>query len=355
MLLLLVTLCKTAHSTNKDSPCPWPALVPPSPTGYCNCSKASGLVCTASVAGDTAPPPLLPLGHPPGPGLRVLQSLNSSVFAGSKVQHMLYLPPTWTSPHPNQEATRLMPMVVEFSGNGILPQDGANWTVNGWGLTAGQGFIWLQLPFVSALRGNGTCNQRNWFGCDPAACDLYSSNSNRICSENKTADSHYNPEPTVRYALLAVRMVLERYGGDPSRVLLTGHSRGALAVNFIGLHNDEIASLWAAFAPTSHYDGVKRWAYPESDNISALARLRRVGQRPVFIVAECDLATRYAKHYLRGTGVNLSNFHIEGTGFADHNPFWSLRESPTGARAAMRAWVRRVMVGGVAHAQSTDA
>ena len=300
-------------------------------------------MCTASVAADTAPPPLLPLGHAPGPGLRVLQGLNRSVFAGSKVQHMLYLPPSWKHTPVVTRHRRLLPVVVEFSGNGILPQDGGNWTVNGWGLTAGQGFIWLNLPFVSAIRGKRTCNQRNWFGCDPAAGDLYSADSNRICSHNKSADSHFNPEPTVRYAVLAVRMVLARYGGDPSRVLLTGHSRGALAVNFIGLHNDEIAGLWSAFAPTSHYDGVKPWAYPGSDNVSALSRLRRIGERPVFVAAECNLATRYARDYLRDTGINLSNFHIAGTGFADHNPFWSLRPDPEGTRAAMRAWLRRLL------------
>eukprot|EP01047_Picozoa_sp_COSAG01_P125729 COSAG01_NODE_54811_length_329_cov_1.243478_1_plen_63_part_10 len=63
MLLLGLLLHTVARS--KNSRCPWPAIVPPSPTGYCNCSNASGLVCTASVAADTAPPPLLPLGHAP--------------------------------------------------------------------------------------------------------------------------------------------------------------------------------------------------------------------------------------------------------------------------------------------------
>jgi hypothetical protein len=258
-------------------------------------------------------------------------------FAGSKVAHALYLPPTWT----NSSRAKL-PMIVEFSGNGIVPAD-SNWTVNGWGLSQGKGYIWLVLPFVSAFRGSATCNQRNWFGCDPSACDLYNGPAfDRICGHNTTADSHFNPAPTVSYATQAVRMVMQKYNVDPARVLLTGHSRGALAVNYIGLHNDQIAALWTAFAPTSHYDGVKSWGYPGSDRTSALARLRRVGGRPVFIAAECNLWT-FAREYLQHTGVSLKNFRIMPTELKDHNPWWSLRPDPGGARAALRSWLKTAL------------
>jgi hypothetical protein len=262
-----------------------------------------------------------------------------------KVFHTLYLPKNWSN------ASKKWPLIVEFSGNGILPED-YNWTANGWGLSnGGQGFMWLNVPFVSAVRGNDTCNQRNWFGCDPAACDLYSHDSNKICSAsrpaknatNQTNDSFYNPLPTVEYAIAAVNSVIDRFGVDRERVLLTGHSRGALAVNFMGLHNDEIASLWSAFLPSSHYDGVREgWADPGSDNASALTRLKRIAGRPVYIVAECDLATTYAREYLQRTGIDLANFTIQGTGFGDHNSFWSLRPDPGHARDNLRKWLSRI-------------
>ena len=84
------------------------------------------------------------------------------------------------------------------------------------------------------------------------------------------------------------------------------------------------------------------WAYPGSDNASALVRLERVGSRPVFIVAECDLATNDTQRYLNRTGVDLSNFRIEGTGFADHNSFWSLRPDPGHAREHIRNWIQKI-------------
>jgi hypothetical protein len=114
-------------------------------------------------------------------------------------------------------------------------------------------------------------------------------------------------------------------------------------VNFIGLHNDEISGLWAAFAPASHYDGVKPWPYPNSSAAEATARLKRVGTRPVFVAAECTLATNTTMRYLNGTGVDLSNFTVRGTGFIDHNSFWALRPDPMGTRRALRQWVGRVL------------
>jgi hypothetical protein len=46
-------------------------------------------------------------------------------------------------------------------------------------------------------------------------------------------------------------------------VFIAGFSRGAIACNFIGLRDDEIASLWCGFVVHSHYEGVRDW--PGSD------------------------------------------------------------------------------------------
>ena len=42
-------------------------------------------------------------------------------------------------------------------------------------------------------------------------------------------------------------------------VILCGFSRGAIGVNYIGLHDDQIAALWAGFITHDHYDGVLEW------------------------------------------------------------------------------------------------
>lgn len=310
-----------------------------------NCTKP-GLICTESIPADLIVPEIdnctatTCLISDPKPGRRIASVVPQ--FKHTSVFHTIYLPPNFTS-------TRRWPLIVEFSGNDIEPQDG-NWTCNGFGISQGRDYIWLSLPFLSAEDGNRTCNQRVWWGCDPSACDSYIPESQPICQNKSLTPSCYDPEPTVRYTLLAVRQVIQQFNVDPKRVLLTGHSRGAIAVNYIGLYNDTIASLWSAFAPTSHYDGVQSWDFNKyrGKNLSAyrhdaLERLRRIGDRPVWIAAECDLATSVTRDYLEGTGVNLSNFVFRGTGFKDHNSFWSLRADPGQVRRDLREWVKSTL------------
>ena len=102
-------------------------------------------------------------------------------------------------------------------------------SVLGYGLSSGEA-VWLNLPFVDA---KGQANQPNWWG-DEAA--------------------------TAAYAKKVVPGIIAEYGIDPDRVILCGFSRGAIAVNYIGLHDDEIAALWAGFVTHDHYDGVNGMA-----------------------------------------------------------------------------------------------
>ena len=117
-------------------------------------------------------------------------------------------------------------------------------------------FIWLCLPYVSEDRSR---NQLQWWG---------------------------NVEATVEYCKEAVSQVCHEYGGNRDELILAGFSRGSIACNYIGLHDDQIASLWMAFVCHSHYDGVRRWNYPGSDRESAATRLRRLQGRPQFISHE---------------------------------------------------------------------
>mgnify|MGYP001605240149 CR=1 FL=1 len=75
-------------------------------------------------------------------------------------------------------------------------------------------------------------------------------------------------------------------------MVLIGMSRGAIACNYIGLHDNEIANLWRAMIPNSHYDGRTDWRWnmsSEDATIGAVERLRRLGDTPQFICGEYHL------------------------------------------------------------------
>jgi hypothetical protein len=250
----------------------------------------------------------------PGAGLRVRHT--TADWEKTQVYGALYLPPAW------KPGARL-PVIVEWAGNGGYQNAFGDISTGrpegsklGYGLTEGKGAIWLCLPY---LNGAGTANALTWWGDGPS----------------------FNPEPTLAYCRAAVREVCQKYGGDAERVVLAGFSRGAIACNYLGLHDDETSRLWRAFIAYSHYDGVRKWPAPDSDRASAAARLQRLGQRPQFICGEAN-NTDDTRKYLSETGwLEKGDFTIAGTGFRNHNDAWILR--PSEARAQLRAWLAKVL------------
>jgi hypothetical protein len=241
----------------------------------------------------------------PGSGLRVRQT--ASGWEGTQVHHALYLPRDW-------EPGRRYPVIVEYAGNGGFRNaygDVCTGRVEdchmGYGLSAGVGFIWVAMPFVDSAAG---ANALTWWG---------------------------DVEASVRYCKQAVREVCEAWGGDPARVILCGFSRGSIACNYIGLHDDDIARLWRGFLCCSHYDGVRTWPYPDSDAASALARLKRLGDRPQFICQEGS--TGATETYLKGAGVTGA-FTFCTVPFRNHSDEWTLRDCT--ARQAARRWLAQV-------------
>lgn len=181
----------------------------------------------------------------PGPGKAVLQQLPS--YAGTEVAHVLYLPTDWS---PDKK----FPVLVEYLGNTARVRD---YRGIGHGLTGGKGFICVVLPFVSA---DGKKDEAWWWG-DVAA--------------------------TVAYAKEAVPAICREWGGDPAKVIITGYSRGAIACNFIGLHDDEIARLWRASIPVSHYDDAHiPWGMTPEEQDRAKDRLQRLRSTPQLIAGE---------------------------------------------------------------------
>lgn len=268
------------------------------------------------------------------PGRLVLQQLPR--YSGTDVAHALYLPTDWTP------KSRL-PVIIEYHGNGRRVRDDSGF---GFGISGGKGFIWAVLPFVSP---DGKSDMAVWWG-DVAA--------------------------TVAYAKEAVPAICREWGGDPERVILVGHSRGAIACNYIGLHDDEIAKLWRAMIPVSHYDdGHVAWGMAPEEQQRAPERLRRLGQIPQFICGEHSSSDRKggeAKLLAAIREQNLTTFaaakmklglvpltELEGTRkflatehpagrytivdlpHVNHTPTFVLRELPE--RRQMREWLSVVL------------
>ncbi len=248
----------------------------------------------------------------PAAGKRVKHTLPA--WQSTPVYHVLYLPTDW------KPGGAKLPVLVEFAGNGGYSNafgdistgrpEGSNL---GYGLSAGRGFIWLCVPYLNAA-GNDLA--LTWWG-DAARRD---------------------PQPTLKYCREAVQRVCRDFGGDEARVVLSGFSRGAIACNYLGLHDDETAKLWCGFFAYSHYDGVRAWPYPGSDRASALTRLQRLGSRPQFICGEGGNAAETEK-YLKPL-LPDANLTFLTTGFRNHNDAWTLRPSP--ARDQARQWLAKV-------------
>lgn len=249
----------------------------------------------------------------PSSGKRVRVQLDSD----SELYYVLYLPT-------NYEMGKSYPVIVELAGNKYknklgdvslgLPE-GSNL---GYGATAGKDFIWVCVPFVTSEKKPRVASW--WWGSPPA----------------------YDIRPSVSYCKKVVQQVCRKYGGDSKRVVLAGFSRGAIACNVVGLHDDDIAKLWCGFIAFSHYDGVRDWHLPETDKESAKRRMSRLGKRPQFVCAESNWlekngqleATRKWILSVKPKG----EFTFRSTGFRNHNDAWVLRPSP--ARKSLRSWLK---------------
>ena len=235
----------------------------------------------------------------PAAGKRVRQQLDR--YLNSDIHHLVYLPRDW-------KPGKRFPVVVEYAGNKWRSSKGTvEGSSLGFGVTGGQGAIWLCLPFVESKK---KVNATQWWG---------------------------DVDATVKYCQLAVAEVCRRYGGDPKRVFLAGFSRGAIACNYIGLHDDKIASLWCGFICHSHYDGVRDWSYANSDKRSAAIRLKRLASRPQWISQENSIAAIQA--YLKSAypDGNFTLVPIKGFGHTDK---WVLYDVPE--RKRLREWFAKV-------------
>ena len=170
------------------------------------------LECRAALAEEPLATPMdlvtpaMTLGDPAA-GKRVRQV--APEYVGTDVHHALYLPVDWV---PGGK----FPVIVEYTGN-RFPTSGSSGKTEdanlGYGMSGGFGCIWVCMPYVEV---NLQDNAVTWWGDKQATVDYCKVNLPRICAA---------------------------FGGDPDNVFICGFSRGAIGASYIGLADDEIASL----------------------------------------------------------------------------------------------------------------
>ena len=276
-------------------------------------------LANASAATDLTLPPLTD--QAPQPGKRA--AVTTPEYAGTKVHHLIALPDDWT---PDWQAKgKRWPVIAEYTGN-FFPTSGSTGEVEGaalgYGLARGRA-IWVVLPYVAKDRQK---NELTWWGDIDATVGYAKANLPRICAE---------------------------FGGDPKKVVLSGFSRGAIGVSFLGLHDDEVAQLWCGLWAHDHFDGMLEWKghawgsplarYREE----ATVRLRRLAGRPL-LVTQAGAETKKFIAAIAPTNVVFLNVDMAALfgGFPNdfvkhpHNDRWPLRDGP--ATEAARAWFTRV-------------
>jgi hypothetical protein len=239
----------------------------------------------------------------PSPGRRVRQTTPG--WEKTKVHHLLYLPNDW-------QPGKSYPVIIEYPGNGPYADargdtcDGSvESCILGYGISGGLGIIWAALPLIEEKAG-ATQNAPKWWG---------------------------DVEQSKRYCRETVHDLCARLGGDAQCVFIAGFSRGSIACNFIGLHDDQIAKLWRGFICHSHYDGSRRWPGDGGDS-AVLERLKRLGNRPQWISHELTTAT--TEKWLQRSGVQ-GVWTFTPMPFPNHSAAWILRDLPE--RRKLRDWL----------------
>ncbi|MGY6647968.1 hypothetical protein [Wenyingzhuangia sp. IMCC45574] len=156
--------------------------------------------------------------------------------------YSLYLPKNY-----NKEKS--YPVIVEYTGNYYPPtQSTGNLKDASLGYAIAQNIdaIWICLPYVTKEYKQSL----KWWG---------------------------NEHNTIDYALKNIKDVCLEYNGNSGQIFIIGFSRGAIAVNYLGLHNDTIADVWRGFFSHDHYDGQRKWGKywaKDLDSYRAAAKVR---------------------------------------------------------------------------------
>jgi predicted esterase len=249
----------------------------------------------------------------PRPGVRV--RVNPREFAGEPVYYTLYLPADWS-------AERKWPLVVEFPGNRYhLPHEqiytgSVDDCRMGYDLTRGVGSVWLAISPVG-MRCSPRANAPLWWG----------------------GQGPQDPEgqrATVMLVKQTLARVIPAYAIDTRKVVGVGFSRGAVALGYIGLADDELSRVWAGLWAHSHFDGFGLTQDPGQ------TRLRRLGKRPVMLTWGEDDSGRAdsekALAALKSIGAQVTGHMVPEVGHTDGWP----DQQPV-VLPFVRSWYQRII------------
>ena len=235
----------------------------PSPTQEPSTAVAAGQPASPPTTTPAPPLAVTGLGESPSPGDQVAEiAPNYAAAANTDIFHLVQRPTNW---QPGQTH----PVIVEYAPN-RWPRFGLDGTQKdarmGSALSQGRDYLWIVLPFIDSKGTESLTDdtyQAEWWGHGPGNGDVGA---------------------TVDYVKDNLDWIIDQHGGDPDNVTLVGFSRGAIATNFVGLADDEIARYWSAFYAAEHYDGVNTtWGYGGAGRADALRRLARLDGRPQLV------------------------------------------------------------------------
>ena len=175
-------------------------------------------------------------------------------YTGTQVYYSLYLPKGYSK-------RKQYPVIVEYTGN-YWPTSGSTGEVKdanlGYALAEELEAIWVVMPYISE---DGLSNQITWWGSVKLTTEFCIKNLRRICM---------------------------KYKGNPAEIFICGFSRGAVGVNYLGLHNEEMADIWLGFFTHDGYDGLKEyntnWGKPHVKyRRDAAKRIKRLDGRTALI------------------------------------------------------------------------
>ena len=218
-------------------------------------------------------------------------------YTGTNVYHALYLPDNWA-------AGNQYPVIVEYPCNKYQAFSGkVEDAILGYYLTGGIDYIWVVMPVIQ-----NNANLDYGFG---------------------------DQAETAGYLKTNLRRILDTYGGDSSRVFITGFSRGAIGCNYYGTYDDSAADIWLGFLPNAHMDMGAITGDPDS----AKTRLKRTNKRSTFVVygshdPEAAANAQTGEKWLRGFGYPVIDNPIPHLG---HTDTWVMENNI--ARQNVRQWL----------------
>lgn len=245
-------------------------------------------------------------------------------YEGTGVHHLVSLPG-------NYSEDREWPVIFELTGNRWKYGDGSVEEAHfGLSISRKKDFIVVVVPYVAA---GGKANQPYWWG---------------------------DTELTVSYIKKLIPYLDGKYAIDMDNLILCGFSRGAIGASYIGLHDDEIASLWKAFISHDHFDGFREWKNTswgsplKTYREEAAERLSRLNGRQWYVSHNGTDRMSY-KRQLEDMGAEeCGDFHyatvdigsifqeIPNTYFrSGHNDIWPAFDIAAGDR--IRKWLYNVV------------